>query len=67
MSIILLVFKPVMLYLTIKMARERELDRGAVQGTSMVDSFPSFGNWKPSSGITPTATFQNYQATDNSV
>lgn len=67
MAIILLIFKPAMLYFILKMARERELDRGGAQGTSLIDSFPSFGNWKPNHGVTTTASFQNYQATDNSV
>merc|ERR1711884_612898 len=66
MAIIILILKPLILYVTLKMARERELDRGG-QNPSVVDSFPSFGNWK-SAPNTTTAAYQNtggYQATDN--
>ena len=59
--------KPFMVYIILKLARERELDHG-VQSRSLVDSFPTFGNWKVNHNVTPHATFQNsnngYQQSD---
>jgi hypothetical protein len=59
MAIILVVLKPFMVYFILHLARERELDNGGQNG-SLVDSFPSFGNWgKSGYGPTTTATYQN--------
>ena len=59
MAIILLILKPFMVLFILRLARDCELDHGEGQNASLVDSFPSFGNWKSGYGPTSTATYQN--------
>jgi hypothetical protein len=60
MAIFLLVLKPIFIFLILKIAREIELNSGG-QTTSLVDSFPSFGNWKTNHSTT-TAQYQSNQS-----